>query len=329
MWSRAQPVRVAPLGAVVPLVVVAHALDDVGEERDRLEDLGADLRVALDLLVLLRGQPIGLGDHVVADADLADVVEQPRDVDALDQLARQADLARDLRGVDADALGVAAGVGVLRVDRLGEGADGLDVRGAQLVVLLGELLGALAHLVLEVPVHVLELEVLLARHLVQALDLFLQVEVVEGLAQRRLQLLVVPGLRDQPEDLAAVDGLDGDVHLGVAGQHHAHDVGVALAHRGQQVDAAHLGHALVAHHHLHRGGVEQLEGLLGTPGAEHLPRLVAQQALHRLQDVDLVVDEQDGVAMHGAPPGRCARASLFKRCAKAPAFGTSRVETAR
>ena len=53
------------------------------------------------------------------------------------------------------------------------------MQGSVAGLLLGELLGAVAHLVLQVPVHVLELEVLLARHLIEALDLLLQVEVVD------------------------------------------------------------------------------------------------------------------------------------------------------
>ena len=54
--------------------------------------------------------------------------------------------------------------------------------------------------------------------------------------------------------------------------------------------------------------VEQLERFLRRGSRRAPPRLVAQQTLQRLQDVDLVVDEQDGVAMH-AP-------HYFKRCAK-------------
>ena len=166
-----------------------------------------------------------------------------------------------------------------------------------------ELLGAVAHLRLQVPVHVLEREVLLPADLIEALDLLAEIEVVESLAQRRLELVVVPGLGDQPVDLAAVDGVHGHVHLGVAGEHHADDFGVSIADRGEQVDAAHVRHALVGHHHLGRGLVQEFERLGPARRAQHLHLLVAQQALERLEDVHLVVDEENRVLVHGPPGG--------------------------
>ena len=303
IWSPDQPRRVAPRRAVVPLVVVPDARHHVGEEGDGLEDSRADLGVPLDLLVLLGREPVGLRDDAVRDPDLADVVQQARDVDALDHLARQPELAPELRGVDADALRVAARVGVLRVHRLGERADRLHVADPQLLVLVRELLGAIANLRLERAVHVLELEVLLARHLVQAADLALQVVVVEGLPQRGLQLLVVPRLGDQAVDLAVVDRLDRDVHLRVAGEHHAHGVRMALADHRQQLDAVHLRHPLVRDHDLGRLVREQAERLAAARGRQHPARLVPEQALHGAQDVHLVVHEEHGVLAHrGEPP---------------------------
>jgi hypothetical protein len=290
-----QALRVAAIRSVVPLVVVAHARDHVLEEVNGLEDLGPDLGMPLDLLVLLETQAIRLGDDGVANADLAHVVEQARDVDALEQVLGESHLAGDLRGVHADALRVAARVGVLRVDGFGQCTDRLDVGGAQLLVLLRQLLGAIAHLVLQVPVHVLELEVLFARDLVEPLDLRLEVRVVECLAHRRAQLVVVPRLGDESVDLAPVDGVDGDVHLGVAGQHHAHDVGVPLANVGEQVHPGHLGHALVGDHDLCGVLVEELQGIGGPGRVQDVHVLGAHQPLQGLEDVDLVVDEEDRV----------------------------------
>jgi hypothetical protein len=255
----------------------------------------------LDLLVLLGREPLGLRDHGVAHADLADVVEQARDVDALDHVLREVHLARDLRRVYADRArsGRACRRPSRRPPPTARGSS--DVRGAQLLVLLGELLGAVAHLALEVAVHVLELEVLLARDLVQPLDLGLEVGVVERLAQRRAQLVVVPRLRDQPVDLAAVDRVDRDLHLRVAGQHHAHDVGLALAHVGEEVDARHLGHALVGHHDLGRVLLEHVERLAARLAHRTFMSSDAQQPLQRLEDVHFVVDEEDGVFVaHGS-----------------------------
>ncbi len=141
---------------------------------------------------------------------------------------------------------MAARVCILGVDGFGQRSDRLDVRGPEFLVLGSELLGAFADLALQVLVHVLEFEVLFARDLVESLDLTLEVVVIEGLAQRRLQLVVVPRLGDQPVDLALVDGLDRDVHFGVAGEHHAYDVTVPFPYGRKQIDAAHFGHALVA-----------------------------------------------------------------------------------
>ncbi len=298
IWSPRSCDRVAAFAAVVPLVVMAHAVDQVREEVDRLEDPGADLRVLHDLRVLVGLEAVRLGDHRIADADLPDVVEQPGDVDPLDQLLGEPELAGHLGRVDPHPLGVAEGVAVLGIHGLGQGADRLDVGHAQLLVLLRELLGAVPDLLLQVPVHVLELEVLLPGHLVQPLDLLLEIEVVEGLAEGRLELLVVPRLGDQAVDLAAVDGLHGDVHLRVAGEHHPDDVRAALADRLEQVDAAHLGHALVRDHHLGRRLLEHLESLRAAGCREHLPRLVAEQALKGLQDVALVVHEEHRVLRH-------------------------------
>jgi hypothetical protein len=101
-------------------VVVQHAGDDLADLLHVLEDLGADRRVALDLLELLGGQAAGLLQDGLGHADLADVVQQPGHVDLLDVAVAQADLARQVAADERDALAVAAGVGVLGVDRAGQ-----------------------------------------------------------------------------------------------------------------------------------------------------------------------------------------------------------------
>ena len=76
-----EALRVAgPVGA---LVVGEDPLADVGELLAR-EDSRAELGVALHLVVLGRGQRPGLAEDRVGHADLADVVEDPREPDALD-----------------------------------------------------------------------------------------------------------------------------------------------------------------------------------------------------------------------------------------------------
>jgi hypothetical protein len=79
----------------------------------------------------------------------------------------------------------------------------------------------------------------------------------------------------------------------------AHDVRVPLADDREQIDPTHLGHALVGDHDLRGLAVEDRERLLGAGGRQDLPGLVPQQALHGLEDVHLVVDEQNGVLLHG------------------------------
>ena len=141
----------------------------------------------------------------------------------------------------------------------------LDVRGAKLLCACpSSCSGALADLGFEILVHVLELEVLLPGDLIQTLDLALEVVVIEGLPQRRLQLVVVPRLGDQPIDLAPIDGLDRDVHLGVPGEHHADHVRVSIADIREEIHAAHLRHALIGDHHLRGASLEQVECFLGA-----------------------------------------------------------------
>ena len=121
------------------------------EQRHRLEDVLPLGRVLLHDLVLLVGEGGGLAQDLVLDADLADVVDDPREVDALHLLRAHPEVLGDTGGVVGDALGVAAGVGVLLVDRVRQHADGAH---EELLVLLGppldlldRLLDLLPHLV--------------------------------------------------------------------------------------------------------------------------------------------------------------------------------------
>ena len=67
----------------------------------------------------------GLEEHVVADRDLADVVEQAAEVQHLLLLLRQPDRAAQHLRVVRDALAVARGVGIAGVDRPGQRDDDL------------------------------------------------------------------------------------------------------------------------------------------------------------------------------------------------------------
>jgi hypothetical protein len=62
----------------------------------------------------------GLVEDLLRDADLADVVEETAETERAQALGRELELAADLDGIVGDALGVALGVGVLRLDRVRE-----------------------------------------------------------------------------------------------------------------------------------------------------------------------------------------------------------------
>ena len=74
--------------AVVPLVVVEHDRRRVAQRAGLLEDDLADLRVLRDDPPLGRGEVARLGQDLVGDRELAEVVEQARGADPLELAAR-------------------------------------------------------------------------------------------------------------------------------------------------------------------------------------------------------------------------------------------------
>jgi hypothetical protein len=82
---------------------------------------------------LVVGQPARLVQDVVGHAELADVVQDPGAADALDALARQAQLLGDVRAQAPHGLRVVGGADVAQVQRLGHHQDGLQVLGRRLV----------------------------------------------------------------------------------------------------------------------------------------------------------------------------------------------------
>src|SRR5207302_2802031 len=65
----------------------------------------------------------GLAEHRVADPDLAHVVDDPAEADALDEVGRKLQLARDRTRVAPDGLRMGGRTGVADVDHLGERED--------------------------------------------------------------------------------------------------------------------------------------------------------------------------------------------------------------
>src|SRR3954468_6639318 len=114
------PGKTVGVAVVVPALVVME--DPVGDRVDAeaLEHAVADLRMALEQEPLRVGQCCGLAQDLLRDRELAEVVQAPREARQLDVVGGQAESRRDLRGERRDALGMAAGVGVARVDGAGE-----------------------------------------------------------------------------------------------------------------------------------------------------------------------------------------------------------------
>jgi hypothetical protein len=52
-------------------------------------------------------------------------------------------------------------------------------------------------------------------------------------------------LGEELEDMSAVDGIHGGLHVGISGEQHSHGIGRPLANLGQEVGAVHAGHAHV------------------------------------------------------------------------------------
>jgi hypothetical protein len=99
--------------------------------------------------------------------------------------------------------------------------------------------------------------------------------------------------------LPLVDRLDDGADVGVAGEQQADRVGVFAAELGEELDAGRLGHALVGHHAVDLVVLHDAHPLGGAGGAEDAV-VKAEQVLHALDHVRLVVDDEDGVSLgHG------------------------------
>src|SRR3990170_4361481 len=112
-------------GAVEPLVVGLDQRGLVVQLPGRRHDLRPDGRVLVHQDPLLAVERALLEQDVVADADLAHVVQEPGPFDLLDlRLGQLHDAAHGLSDA-AHSVRVATGVPIPRVDRVGKRADGL------------------------------------------------------------------------------------------------------------------------------------------------------------------------------------------------------------
>ena len=119
----------ARIAAAVPSLVMTEnqRRDRIGK-RHRRDDVGADLRVGLDLLELFRRERARLRENVVGYGELADVVEQRGRLHRLHLDLGHPELARDSRGVDLHAANVVLRRAVLGVDRARERFDRRQVK---------------------------------------------------------------------------------------------------------------------------------------------------------------------------------------------------------
>ena len=79
--------------------------------------------MGLNLAILVGCEWSSLLENIVVNSNLADIVEQPGEVEVATFLRRHLQLFRQTGRNPCDALGMPGGVGILGVDRGGQGSD--------------------------------------------------------------------------------------------------------------------------------------------------------------------------------------------------------------
>jgi len=115
-----------------------------------------------------------------------------------------------------------------------------------------------------------------------------------GFADGFFQLFGLPRLAEKFENVPLVDGGDDGVDVGVAGEQHAHRLGMAQADLVEKFHAGEQRHALVGHDDVDFVVLEELHALSARARLEDL-ELAAQQVMHRIADILLVIDHQERV----------------------------------
>jgi len=90
-----------------------------------------------------------------------------------------------------------------------------------------------------------------------------------------------------------LDGLDGNIGAGVAGDHDGTGIRLLLFEVGEGLDPIHLGHPDVADHQIEVLTAGRLDGLLAGGGRGDLVAFVQQQDLQGSQHQRVVLDHQD------------------------------------
>ena len=254
-------------------------------------------------------QPLGGGVHGRAQPGRA-AADDHRVVEAGGRGGRQADPGRQLLDARVDQ-GLALGgdhqrdAGLVQPGRLqqppalglvgGQPAVGHRVAGQEVAHLVGARRPAVAH------------------HLGRGHRLVLGgAPQLDQLVQHRVELLVgrLPRLQQVVVEVDHVDRLDGRVGVGVGGQQGPPGVREQVHGLLQELQAAHLGHAVVGQQHRHQVAAEldlpqrlqRLRPRLGPHDPEVLPVAPPQVARDRPRHPGVVVDrEQDRLArLHSA-----------------------------
>ena len=127
---------------VPALVVVADRRHRVSERRDPRDDLRAAGHVLAHDRGLRAVEPLGLREDRVGHPDLADVVEERRRREGAELSRGEAELASDRERDAANALRVARGIRIARLDRGVERLDRLEQRRLELARRLDEVVRA-------------------------------------------------------------------------------------------------------------------------------------------------------------------------------------------
>ena len=146
-----------------------------------------------------------------------------------------------------------------------------------------------------------------------------------GPADDEHEIVRLPRLRHEVVDAPGVDRFHETVDVGVCGEDDAHDIRRMLLASPQQLHSGHAGHPVVGDDNSDVRGAQDVQRRLPA-GRPHDAELRREDRLERVEDPELVVDDQDGRRVHGParavtpdrrPPRRPAscRGSRRARCA--------------
>lgn len=294
-----QPVRRA--AAVEALVLVQHNRRDLVQLGDRRQHHLRTQRMLLEHAVLVGRHPRErLVQQFVRQRQLADAVQQPREIDVLCvQFAhpgRQREPPRDLADPHRmPARGPAAQLDHARahLDHRGETAFQVALRRFEKHHGLAELLGARANLRFEVGIEPAQRVVLRFGEGRQPRRFATQTALLQRLLDGQQQVVIVPRLVQVAIHAAFVDGLHDRRDLRIAGQQDTHRVRVQLPRARQEFRAAHVRHPHVGHDQVDVGRRQDLERGLAAVGRRDVVAGGPEYAPERRQHVRFVVDEQD------------------------------------